>query len=222
MAKTVIHKDQTSFFGNDNLLDVATNKSFAQMIFELLSEKQPSPAEVRVFEFILNLSIDHGPDTPSGMAVIAAAKDGKTISEAVAAGVLQINDSHGGAIEPAMELLYKIKKQKLNIKIIVQEYIKEDKKIPGHGHRLYTDVDPRAQAIFAILEQEGLGNDFISIGKEIEGELARQKGKKLPFNVDGAIAVALCSFEWQPRLGKAVFIIARTPGLCGQFLNTKI
>jgi len=48
-----------------------------------------------------------------------------------------------------------------------------------------------------------------------------QKGQKLPLNIDGAIAVALCSFGWDPKLGKAVFIIARTPGLCGQFLNNQ-
>jgi len=50
-------------------------------------------------------------------------------------------------------------------------------------------------------------------------ELEAQKGKKLPLNIDGAIAVALCSFGWDSKLGKAVFLIARTPGLCGQYLT---
>jgi citrate synthase len=65
----------------------------------------------------------------------------------------------------------------------------------------------------------GSSGDFVAIAKEIEQKLEEKKGKKLVLNIDGAIAVVLCAFGWEPKLGKAVFLIARTPGLIGQYLN---
>jgi citrate synthase len=168
---------------------------------------------------ILNLSIDHGPDTPSAVKVIEEAKEGETISEAVSEGIEQINDVHGGAQEKLMEILYEISNFKFQISNLVMESLKEGKRIPGYGHRIYKDQDPRAQLILQTLEENGFSDEFIKVASDLEKELKTQKGSKLPLNIDGAIAVALCSFGWPASLGKAVFIIARTPGLCGQYLN---
>lgn len=219
MAKTVTHDENlTPYFGNEELLQVAQTRKFSDIVFELLSERTPTEAESEIFAFILNISIDHGSETPSALETIKAAKAGKSLSEAVAAGFLQINSSHGGAITPAMELLYKIKSEKLKVKNLVKEYIEQDKRLPGFGHRIY-EIDPRTQVIFQRLQQANLGEEFMTIAKELETELSSQKGRKLPCNIDGSIAVALCSFGWESRLGNPVFIIARAPGLCGQYLN---
>lgn len=230
MAKTITH-DETgkALWGDQDHLEAAQATSFDGMIFELLSEKKPTPEQLKVFELILNLSIDHGPDTPSAVKVMEAAKEGQTISEAVATGISQINESHGGAIEPAMEILYSIDNEpvkdearqgrQLTINNLVEEYIKEDKKIPGLGHRVYKTADPRTDLIFQKLEEAGMGNEWVKLEKDLQAEFEKQSGKHLPINIDGAIAVVLCEFGWDSKLGKAVFIVARTPGLCGQYLN---
>lgn len=218
MAKTIKHKDNLPYFGEDALLSIAPNKKFSDMIFELLSEKAPNEHESKLFETILNISIDHGEDTPSAVEVIKASKEGKTVSEAVSAGILQINDSHGGAIEPAMEIFYLIKKEGLGVKGVVEDYLKEGKRMPGFGHRIY-EVDPRSQLLFKLAKEEGLSLEFVDLAIQIEKELKSQKGKALPVNIDGSIAAILCSFGWDAKLGKAVFLTARTPGLCGQYLN---
>ena len=220
MAKIVTHNQdkQKAFWGKDEFLSTAQNKSFSEMIFELISEKTPSKGQLKIFELILNLSIDHGSDTPSAQATIESAKQGKSLSNAVADGLSQINSSHGGAIEGAMEMFYKIKNSKLKIQDLVGEYLKEGRRIPGFGHRIY-EVDPRAQLLLEDLKTEENGPEFIQIAKDVESQLLAQKGRKLPLNIDGAIALCLCVFGWEPKLGNAVFIIARTPGLCGQYLN---
>lgn len=218
MAKTITHKDNLPFFGDKELLEVAPTRNFANMIFEMLSGNTPNIHQAKLFETILNISIDHGEETPSAVEVIKSAKDGKNISESIANGILQINNTHGGAIEPTMELLYKIKNKKLKVKNVVKEYLNDAKRMPGFGHRIYK-IDPRSQLLFALAKNEGISEEFIRITIEIEKELIEAKGKPLPINIDGAIAAILCAFGWESRLGKAVFIIARTPGLCGQFLN---
>lgn len=217
-AKTVTHKDEVPYFGTEKLLDIAPKISFAAMIFETLSGKKADSHQLKIFETILNISIDHGPDTPSAIEVIKDAKEGKLITQAVASGILQINDYHGGAIEPAMDLFYKIKKEKLDPKMVVREYLSLDKRIPGFGHRIYK-IDPRSQLLFKLVREVNILQEYVRIAENIAKELKIAKGKDLPVNIDGSIAAILCAFGWESRLGKAVFLVARIPGLCGQYLS---
>ena len=221
MALSINHSGEGReiLFGQESHLAVSRKRGFAEMIFWLLSERQPNAAELKVFELIFNLSIDHGPNTPSAKITIESAKAGKTIGEAVAAGVREINDTHGGAQEALMPILYKIVKEKAKPEAIVADFVKKKIRLPGFGHRLYKNTDPRAELILDTLGANNLGRDFITVARNLAEELRRQTGKVLPLNIDGAIAVTLCAFGWPPALGKAVFIIARTPGLCGQFIN---
>ncbi len=218
MTKTVTHKNEKPYFGKESLLKIAPKRSFASMIYEILSGKKPTETQSFLFETILNISIDHGPETPSAIEVIAKAKEGKLITQAVAAGILQINDYHGGAIEPCMELFYKIKKEKLNVKMVVREYLSLDKRIPGFGHRIYT-VDPRSQLLFKLARGKKISTEYIDLAEEIVSALKEAKGKDLPVNIDGAIAALLCTFGWEAGAGKAVFLCARVPGLSAQYLN---
>lgn len=220
MTKTVTHKNEEPFLGKEKLLEIAPKNSFAAMIFETLSGNKPDVHQSKLFETILNISIDHGPETPSAIEVINKAKEGKLITQAVSAGILQINDYHGGAIEPAMELFYKIKKENLRIKEVVREYLSLDRRIPGFGHRIYK-VDPRSRLLFSLAKKEKLPQEYIGLTEEIQKELSEMKKKELPVNIDGSIAAILCTFGWKPSLGKAVFIVARTPGLSAQYLAAK-
>lgn len=233
MVKTVIHDSLgEAKFGEQDHLQIAQSRTFSEMIFELLSEKLPTKEELQLFDLILNLSIDHGPDAPSAAATIEAAKEGKSLGEAVAAGVAQINDQHGGAMEPLMEILYYCHSEEQSdeesptnvgssVQNLVENYIKEDKKIPGLGHRLYKDQDPRAELLMGTAISLKVGEEYIQAVREIRDEFEKQSGKSLVVNIDGAIAAILCGFGWPSKLGKAVFIIARTPGLCGHYINAK-
>jgi len=218
MPKIVTHKEEIPYFGSESLLELAPNRSFASMIFESLSGQKPTDDQSFLFETILNISIDHGPETPSAIEVIKNAKEGKLITQSVAAGILQINDYHGGAIEGCMELLYKVKKKNLDTNILVREFLSLDKRIPGFGHRIYTK-DPRSKLLFDLLKQKGMSLEYLDVAEKISESLNSAKGKELPINIDGAISVILCTFDWSPKLGKAVFLSARTPGLCAEYLS---
>lgn len=219
MAKTVKHIDLKSYFGEADHLEIAQTRSFSSLIFEILSEKVPTDAELKVFELILNLSIDHGVDTPSAKAVIEEAQAGETISESVSEGIEEINEVHGGAAEPLMGILYRIQNSEFRVQNLVEEYIREGKRLSGFGHRIYKTQDPRAQLILKTLTDNGFSDEFIKIAEDLRQEFNNQTRKLLPLNIDGAIAVVFCTLGLEPKLGKAVFIIARTPGLCAHYLN---
>ena len=221
MALIVKHKGDESYLGDKPLLKLARDKSFSELIFTLLAEREPTKWELSVFELILNISIDHGPETPSAKAVVEKAKGGESIGESIAAGVREINDVHGGAQEALMPILYKMVKEKLSAENIVKEFVENKKRLPGFGHRLYKENDPRAELIIATLVENGLGEDYITASRALQKSLKDITGKTLPLNIDGAIAIVLCAFGLSPELGKPIFMIARTPGLCAHYLNNK-
>jgi citrate synthase len=51
------------------------------------------------------------------------------------------------------------------------------------------------------------------MAKAIEDAMEQESGKKLPINVDGAIAALLCEMNFPPELANAFFMLARLPGL---------
>lgn len=223
MAKTITHIDddetKPALFGEADLLETAKLHNFTQMIFEMLTERKASPSEAKLLDLILNLSIDHGPNSPSAVATIAAAKEGKTMGKSVGEGMAQIGDRHGGAGGPLMEILYKVSSGQLAVSSIVKDLLGKGERLPGMGHRVYKDLDPRAQLIMNTAVEHGVGEEFIKIVNQLRDELERQSGKSLPVNIDGAIAAVFCGFGLDPKLGIAVFIIARSPGLCAHFIN---
>ena len=221
MSLTVKHENDKAYLGEDDHLALSGKVSFTEMVYRTLSEQTPSEEQLNLFDLILNLSIDHGPDAPSAKATIEEAKKGESISEAVAEGIEEINDTHGGAIEPLMKLLYEMLENNLTAEEVVKKFVNSDMKLPGFGHRIYKGEDPRAELIFKQAEEFSLADKSILLTRELRDQLRQQTGKEeLPINIDGAIAAILCGLDWQPKLGKAVFIVARTPGLCAHYLNT--
>lgn len=226
MAITVTHVDndetKPALFGEKDLLGLAQKTSFSQMLFEMLTEREPSEAEVKLLNLILDLSADHGPNAPSAVATIAATKEGKTMGESVGAGMAQIGDRHGGAGGPLMEIMYRIKNQGTSIKQEIENLLKDEKRLPGVGHRVYKDKDPRAQLIMNTALENGVGEEYVKIVNELRDELEKQSGKSLPVNIDGAIAAVFCGLGLAPEHGIAIFIVARAPGLCAHYINNSI
>lgn len=181
---------------------------FADAIWLVLTGEKPSEEESEIFNTILSSSIDHGVGNPSTVSARTIQSGGNGMNTSVAGGILALGDKHGGAIEDCMEMLQSGK----SAEEIVEEKLGEGKKIPGLGHKVYDEEDPRAEKIFRKAEELGLAGEYTEKMKLIQDEFAE---KKIPLviNVDGAIAGVMSDLDWDHRLGKGIFIIARTPGL---------
>lgn len=203
--------------------DLIGNIPFPHVVYLLLKGELPSKEHGKMMDAILTACIDHGVTPPSSMASRVVASGGVPLPTAVAAGVLSIGDAHGGAIEKGAKFLQEgisqMKKEGKNpeemAKILVKESREKHKRILGFGHRVHTS-DPRTKRLFSLTEELNIAGDHILLSKAIEKELEVQTGRKLPINVDGAIAAISSdmSFDW--RLGKAFFLLGRVAGLTAQ------
>jgi citrate synthase len=194
--------------------------SFAQAIYLVLKGEFPSPEVGRLVDAIFVSSVDHGASPPSVLTARTVASTGAELNSAVAAGVTAISRFHGGAIEEGMilflEIARRMKEKKASEREAAREVLQEMKKkgmrASGFGHRIHTQ-DPRTEKLFALAEKLGLAGKFVRIARAVEKLLEELMGKRLPINVDGAIAALLCELDIPSEIGNAFFIIARVPGL---------
>jgi citryl-CoA lyase len=189
-------------------LEEVMDMDFADAIWFLLKGEKPNEGESKIFNTILSSSIDHGVGNPSSVSARTVQSGGNDMNTSVAAGVMALGDSHGGAIEECMEIL----QSDSTAEEIVDEYLETGDKIPGLGHKVYEGEDPRTTKIFEKAKKLGLSGPNISKMKRVQ-EIFEDRKLHLVINIDGAIAAVMSDLEWEPELGKGFFIIARTPGL---------
>ncbi len=214
-AVTDISGGNISVRGYD-IADLMEHLSFADAVYLILKGEIPNDQQRRMMEAMLVSSLDHGPTPPSNLAARTVFSGGNSLNAAVAAGVLTIGDSHGGAIEQCARILQewtgKEGSPQALAEALVAEFKEQRKRMPGYGHRIHKR-DPRTVKLLEIAERIGYKARIIDLAVAIQDELERTSGRDLPLNVDGAIAAIISEMGFDWRLGKGFFIISRVPGL---------
>lgn len=182
--------------------------NFTEAIWLELKGELPTEKEKAMLDSILISTIDNGLGPPSITNARNSASAGNPMQAAVAAGVLGIGEFHGGAIEECGRLL----QLGLTAPKLVEKVLGSGERIPGFGHKVYT-TDPRATQIFEKAKSLGFFGEHSELVVAVEQELEKLKGKKIPINVDGAIAAVISDMGFDYRLGKGFFIIGRVVGL---------
>jgi citryl-CoA lyase len=185
--------------------------SFGDVVFLLLTGELPRRNEGRLIEAMLVAVCEHSLASPSVDAVRFVASAGVPLQTAVAAGVSAIGDVHGGAIEPCAKLLQQAVTEKLNPREIFARLKLEGERLPGFGHPVH-EKDPRTAILLLLAEEMQLSGLHTELARALEQESQAWTGKRLPLNVDGAIAALICDLGIDPAVGKAFFILGRTPG----------
>ncbi len=199
-----------------DITEVMEKLSYGEAVYLILKGQLATKAEAALMNAILVSSMDHGASPPSVLGTRTVVSGGNPLNAAIAGGVLVIGDTHGGAIEQSAKLMQEWGAKDEPAEKIAGELVNwlkvNKKRMPGFGHRLH-NVDPRTAKLFEIAERHGFKGRHIELCRAIEAALEEKLGKKLPINVDGAIAAVISDMGFDWRLGKGFFIISRVPGL---------
>ncbi len=200
------------------------NVSFPQMIWLLLRGDLPSPDQGRLLEAALVAAVDHGPQAPSIAIARMAVTCGVGLNNAMASAVNTLGDVHGGAGEQAMALYRDIDKTwdgALELEAVVAQtvdaFIAETGQfLPGFGHRFHP-VDPRVPRLLALVDAAAgrgtVSGRIAAIGRAVEKDLERRKGKLIPMNIDGVTAVVYAELGFPPPLARGLFCLSRSVGI---------
>lgn len=190
------------------ITDLIDKVGFTDAIWLELKGELPTEKEKAMLDGILISTMDNGMGPPSVTNARNSASAGNPMQAAVAAGVLGVGEAHGGAIEECARLL----QMGLTAEKLVDKVISSGDRIAGFGHKVYTE-DPRAKQIFEKAKSLGFYGEHCELAVAVEKILEDKKGKKIPINVDGAIAAVVSDMGFDYRLGKGFFLIGRVVGL---------
>ncbi len=200
------------------------NVSFTEMIWLMTRGELPDPARAKLLDAALMSAVDHGPQAPSIAIARMAATCGIGLNNAIASGVNALGDVHGGAGEQAVELYQTIARRVEEGASMVAATSAEiddfttnrGRFLPGFGHRFHP-VDPRAPRLLELVDiaaQEGIvSGRFAEIGRAVETELKRRKGRVIPMNIDGATAVIFAELDIPAPLARGLFCLSRSVGI---------
>ena len=194
--------------------DLIGKVSFSEMIFILLQGKKPTKEEAKIMDAVLVATCEHGLYPPSTLSTRIAASSTGNISVALASGILTIGKFHGGAIESLAKILQENKSK--TAKDIVQEFSIKKERIPGYGHKMYTE-DPRTIRLFKIAKDLNINGSYVKLALAIEKELEKSTGRKLCLNIDGCIAALISELKFDWRMANMFFILPRILGLTAHY-----
>jgi len=200
------------------ITDLIDQVSFTDAIWLELKGELPTEKERAMLNGILISTMDNGMGPPSVTNARNSASAGNPVQAAVAAGVLGVGEHHGGAIEECARLL----QMGMSAPALVEKVISSGDRIPGFGHKVYKDEDPRATQIFNKAKELGFFGEHCELVKEVEKVLEEKKGKRIVINVDGAIAAVVSDMGFDYRLGKGFFLIGRVVGLVAHIFEEMV
>ena len=200
---------------------------FTEMVYLLTRGELPHPAAAKLLEAALVAAVDHGPQAPSIAAARMAITCGVGINNAMASAINMLGDVHGGAGEQCVTL-YNAIAARVGSDVISEERLAEaaraemkllveagSRYVPGFGHRFHPR-DPRAPRLLELVDVAAaagaVSGRFAAIGRAVEAELAAQKGRTVPMNIDGATGVIFTELGFPPPLCRGLFVLSRAVG----------
>ena len=209
--------------GEDLCKSLIGQISFTDYFHLLVTGSRPTPQATAVLNATLVAIAEHGlvPSVQASRMTLAAAPD--ALQGAVAAGILGCGSVILGASETAGKMFHEIfelapslggdlDKAALSV---VMDYRAAKRALPGYGHPLHKQRDPRVDALFSVAKECGANMTFVKIAEAVERVIPQVVGKDLKLNVSAAIPAVLLGVGFPLTALKGVPILARTAGLIG-------
>lgn len=178
--------------------------------------------ETAVIRRILMLTADHGPCVSGAFTTIVAACAGIPLAQSVAAGLLMIGPRFGGAVTDAAYYFKYGVDQSMEVDQFLAYMKKEVGPVPGIGHRVKSlrNPDNRVQSLIACVREQGFPTPHLDFAMAVEQRTTLKKDN-LILNVDGAMGAVLTDMGFPPEALNGFFVLARTIGFTGHWLDQK-
>jgi citrate synthase len=212
--------------GHDLCRDLVGKMSFTAYFYLLLTGSAPSPAQAAVLDACLVAIAEHGlvPSVVASRMTLAAAPD--AMQGAVAAGLLGCGSVILGAAQDAGQLLLEIEARTAAegsaaqaTRTVLAEWRAAARAIPGYGHPLHKDGDPRVMRLFEVAREQGTNLRYIELAQAVEDEIESVIGKPLKLNVSAAIPAVLLGAGFPAEALRGVPLLARTAGLIAHLVE---
>jgi citrate synthase len=207
--------------------DLMGQISFGELAFWLAALRRPKAGELKLFESVLVALADHG-FTPSVIAArLTLTGAPESVQGALAAGLLGGGSRYLGVTEDCGRFLAAALAGHEGplpdtdagwdelATTAVQAQRAAKRLVPGLGHPVHKDGDPRTPVIFRIAEESGVLGPHLRLFAAVGRVHPAIIGRTLPLNGAGVCGAALADLGFPPDLLRGFALLARTAGLLG-------
>ena len=181
----------------------------AERLWSRLCDHRASPALLRAVSAALVLLADHELAASTLAARVAASVQADPYA-VVGTGLGAMSGAlHGGASLGA-ETLLAAARGPGDVPRVVGELLRRGEKVPGFGHFVYGNGDPRAVVLLDLVRRAAPKSGQLAVADAVLAEV-RQKSLPEP-NIDFAIATLARVAGMVRGAGEAIFAVARTAG----------
>jgi citrate synthase len=223
--------DTITLLGQNLADDLMGKVGFGELAMWMVTQRRPTPSEVRVFEAVLVALADHG-FTPTAIAArltYLSAPD--SVQGALAAGLLGGGSRFLGVTEDCGQFLAKVLADHAaagnpapgddsaydELALEAVKNARAAKKfVPGIGHPVHKVRDPRTPVLIKIAEEEGLRGPHLRLFEAIGRVHPQVLGRTLPLNGAGVCGAVLADLGLPLELLRGFALLARCAGLLGQ------
>ena len=212
--------DTTSITVRDRDLadEIMGELSFGGSVYLLWTGEVPTEGQARTVDAMLSSLMVHG-RTPHALASrLTALSAPESLQGAVASGLLGVGSQFVGSMQEAAAVLQELAgepgdEREAAVAAVVAEYRERGDPFPGIGHPFHEPVDPRAERLFEVAEEEGIAGVHIDLVREVQAGFEEATGLDLPVNVTGAIAAVASDMDLSPEAASGLAVVSRAAGL---------
>jgi len=208
-----------------NLCDELIGKvTFTDFIVFHFFGSEPTPLQRAVVDAVLVCIMEHGM-TPSAVASrVTYLGAPESLQGAVAAGLLGAGTRFVGTADEAARLLKRIQAKPLaeraaEAAAIAQEFTAAKKFLPGYGHPIHVNGDPRVKRLDEVARAAGAKGEYLDAMYLLGDAIKTASGKNIVINVNAAIGAVLLEADIPPTIARGFNLIARCAGLVGHLLE---
>ncbi|MFI6760137.1 citryl-CoA lyase [Micromonospora sp. NPDC050417] len=226
--------DATSIrlLGQDLAADLMGKVGFGELAFWLVAGERPTPGEVRVFEAVLVALADHG-FTPTALAArLTYLSAPESLQGALAAGLLGGGSRFLGVTEDAGRFLAGALAELVEpptddagwdevARTVITSARAQRRLIPGLGHPVHKEQDPRTPVLIRIATEEGVHGPHLCLFEAIGRVHPEILGRTLPLNGAGVCGAALADLGLPVEMLRGFALLARAAGLLGHLAEER-
>jgi citrate synthase len=223
-----------TLLGKDLAGELMGQTSLGELAFWLVSLRRPAPGELRLFEAVLVALADHGfsPSAIAARLTYFSAPD--SVQGAVAAGLLGGGSRFLGVTEDTARFLAaalatqpgplptdQLGWDRLATQALTRHREARRGPVPGLGHPIHKNEDPRTPVLLRIAREEGHYGPHLELFTAIGRVSAQILRRRLPLNGAGAGGAALADLGLPLDLLRGFSLLARTAGLLGHLAEER-
>jgi citrate synthase len=185
--------------------EMAGPRPLAEVLWHRLTTREPSGADYRLLNAALILLADHDIAASTLAARVAASTRAHPYA-VVSAGLAALDGPYHGAASGLAHALLTEAMGRNDAVATIADRLRLGGFIPGFGHPLYPDGDPRAATLLEMLGD----NPVREMAERLAGAMRTRSGTHP--NIDLATAALSLHHGMSADAGEAIFAVARTAG----------